>query len=110
MKPIEPPRQAIKEWIPHDESNLSTGSTDPGVPPPPSNSDPEVFDRSPMWPSPFPRPPVRPPPSFNGLYPTIKFLAAILVYPFFLSFWKPVRIAYTRLFSIRENLTAAVPK
>jgi hypothetical protein len=43
MEPIEPPWQAIKEWIPDDEPDLDWFNR----PRNPSNLDPEGFDQSP---------------------------------------------------------------
>ena len=45
MKPIEPPWQAIKEWIPDDEPDLDWFNR----PRNPSNPDPEGFDQRPAW-------------------------------------------------------------
>ena len=45
MEPIEPPWQAIKEWIPDDEPDLDWFNR----PRNPSNPDPEAFDHSPTW-------------------------------------------------------------
>ena len=45
MEPIEPPWQAIKEWIPDDEPDLDWFNR----PRNPSNPDPEGFDQSPEW-------------------------------------------------------------
>ncbi|CAN5323397.1 hypothetical protein BH23VER1_BH23VER1_13660 [soil metagenome] len=45
MEPIEPPWQAINEWIPDDEPNLDWFNR----PQNPPNPDPEDFDRSPTW-------------------------------------------------------------
>ena len=45
MEPIEPPWQAIKEWIPDDEPDLDWFNR----PRSPSNSDPDGFDQSPTW-------------------------------------------------------------
>jgi hypothetical protein len=44
-EPIEPPSQAIKEWIPDDEPNLDWFNR-PRNPP---NPDPEGFDPTPTW-------------------------------------------------------------
>ena len=45
MEPIEPPWQAIKEWIPDDEPDLDWFNR----PRNPSNSAPEDFDQRPSW-------------------------------------------------------------
>jgi hypothetical protein len=45
MEPIEPPWQAIKEWIPSDEPALDWFHR----PRNPSNPDPDGFDQSPAW-------------------------------------------------------------
>ena len=45
MKPIEPPWQAIKEWIADDEPDLDWFNR----PRNPSNPDPEGIDQSPTW-------------------------------------------------------------
>ena len=45
MEPIEPPWQAIKEWIPDDEPNLDWFNR----PRNPSDPDPEGFDQRPTW-------------------------------------------------------------
>ena len=45
MEPIEPPWQAIKEWIPDDEPDLDWFNR----PRNPSESDPDCFDQSPAW-------------------------------------------------------------
>jgi hypothetical protein len=42
---IEPPWQAIKEWIPDEEPDLDWFNR----PRNPSNSDPDSFDQSPGW-------------------------------------------------------------
>ena len=44
MEPIEPPWQAIKEWIPDDEPDLDWFNR----PRNPSNPDPDGIDQSPM--------------------------------------------------------------
>lgn len=48
MEPIEPPWQAIKEWIPDDEPDLDWFNR----PRNPSNPDPDGFDQSPAWKAP----------------------------------------------------------
>ena len=48
MEPIEPPWQAIKEWIPDEESDLE-GFNRPRNP---SDPDPEDFDQPPTWKAP----------------------------------------------------------
>jgi hypothetical protein len=48
MEPIEPPWQAIKEWIPDDEPDLDWFNR----PRNPSNPDPYGFDQSLTWHSP----------------------------------------------------------
>ena len=45
MEPIEPPWQAIKEWIPDDEPDLNWFNQAR----PPSDSEPDSFDQSPDW-------------------------------------------------------------
>jgi hypothetical protein len=45
MEPIEPPWQAIKEWIPDDEPDLNWFNQER----PPSDSEPDSFDQSPDW-------------------------------------------------------------
>ena len=45
MKPIEPPWQAIKEWIADDEPDLDWFNR----PRNPSNLDPEYLDQRPTW-------------------------------------------------------------
>jgi hypothetical protein len=45
MEPIEPPWQAIKEWIPDDEPDLDWFNR----PRNPSNIDPDGFDQRPTW-------------------------------------------------------------
>ena len=45
MEPIEPPWQAIKEWIPDDEPNLNWFNQER----PPCDSEPDQFDQSPDW-------------------------------------------------------------
>ena len=45
MEPIEPPWQAIKEWIPDEEPDLDWFN----CPRNPSNPDPDGFDQSPTW-------------------------------------------------------------
>jgi hypothetical protein len=44
MEPIEPPWQAVKEWIPDDEPDLDWFNR----PRNPSESDPDCFDQSPL--------------------------------------------------------------
>jgi hypothetical protein len=48
FEPIEPPWQAIKEWIPDDEPDLTWFNQ----PRKPSELDPEWFDQSPAWKAP----------------------------------------------------------
>jgi hypothetical protein len=45
VEPIEPPWQAIKEWIPDDEPDLNWFNQER----PPSDSEPDSFDQSPDW-------------------------------------------------------------
>jgi hypothetical protein len=45
MEPIEPPWQAIKEWIPDDEPDLNWFNQERG----PTGAEPECFDQSPNW-------------------------------------------------------------
>ncbi|MDP3848946.1 MAG: hypothetical protein Q8Q59_00455 [Luteolibacter sp.] len=45
MEPIEPPWQAIKEWIPDEEPDLDWFYR----PRNPSNSDPDWFDQTQAW-------------------------------------------------------------
>jgi len=45
MEPIEPPWQAVKEWIPDDEPDLDWFNR----PRNPSNPPPEDFDQRPAW-------------------------------------------------------------
>ena len=45
MEPIEPPWQAIKEWIPDDEPDLDWFNR----PRNPSNPDPDGYDQSQTW-------------------------------------------------------------
>jgi hypothetical protein len=45
MEPIEPPWQAVKEWIPDDEPDLNWFNQAR----PPSDSEPDSFDQSPAW-------------------------------------------------------------
>jgi hypothetical protein len=45
MEPIEPPWQAVKEWIPDDEPDLDWFNR----PRDPSDPDPDGFDQSPAW-------------------------------------------------------------
>ncbi len=45
MEPIEPPWQAIKEWIPDDEPDLDWFNR----PRNPSDPDPDGFDQRPAW-------------------------------------------------------------
>jgi len=45
MEPIDPPWQAIKEWIPDDEPDLDWFNRPRNS----SNPDPEGFDQSPTW-------------------------------------------------------------
>jgi len=45
MEPIEPPWQAIKEWIPDEEPDLAWFNH----PQDPSNPDSDGFDQSPGW-------------------------------------------------------------
>ncbi|MBM3863089.1 MAG: transposase, partial [Verrucomicrobia bacterium] len=49
MEPIEPPWQAIKEWIPDDEPDLDWFNRPRN---PSNNPDPEGFDQSPTWKAP----------------------------------------------------------
>ena len=48
MEPIEPPWQAIKEWIPDDEPELDWFNR----PQNPSNPDSEGLDQTPTWKAP----------------------------------------------------------
>jgi hypothetical protein len=48
IEPIEPPWQAIKEWIPDDEPDLDGFNR----PPNPSEPDPDWFDQTPAWTAP----------------------------------------------------------
>jgi hypothetical protein len=48
MEPIEPPWQAIKEWIPDDEPDLDWFNR----PRNPSEPDPDWFDQTPAWKAP----------------------------------------------------------
>jgi len=48
MEPIEPPWQAIKEWIPDDEPDLDWFNR----PRNPSNPDPDGYDQSQTWQAP----------------------------------------------------------
>ena len=48
MELIEPPWQAIKEWIPDDEPDLDWFNR----PRNPNEPDPDWFDQSPAWPAP----------------------------------------------------------
>jgi hypothetical protein len=48
MEPIEPPWQAIKEWIPDEEPDLDWFNR----PRNPSNRDPDGFDQSQTWQAP----------------------------------------------------------
>ena len=45
MEPIEPPWQALKEWIPDDEPDLDWFNR----PRNPSEQDPDWFDQTPAW-------------------------------------------------------------
>jgi hypothetical protein len=45
MEPIEPPSQAVKEWVPDDEPDLDWFHR----PRNPSNPDPDGYDQSPAW-------------------------------------------------------------
>jgi len=45
IEPIEPPWQAIKEWIPDDEPNLNWFNQER----PTCDSEPDQFDQSPDW-------------------------------------------------------------
>ena len=45
MEPIEPPWQALKEWIPDDEPDLNWFNQARN----PSESEPDQFDQSPAW-------------------------------------------------------------
>jgi len=45
MEHIEPPWQAIKEWIPDDEPDLNWFNQER----PPSDTNPECFDQRPDW-------------------------------------------------------------
>lgn len=45
MEPVEPPWQAIKEWIPDDQPDLNWFNQ----PRNPADSEPECFDQSPAW-------------------------------------------------------------
>ena len=45
MEPIEPPWQAIKEWIPDDEPDLNWFNQAR----PPSESEPDPFEQSSAW-------------------------------------------------------------
>jgi hypothetical protein len=45
MEPVEPPWQAIKEWMPDDEPYLDWFNR----PRNPSNPDPDDFDQSATW-------------------------------------------------------------
>ena len=45
MEPIEPPWQAVKEWIPDDDPNLDWFNR----PRNPSSPPPEDFDQRPAW-------------------------------------------------------------
>jgi hypothetical protein len=45
MEPIEPPWQAVKEWIPDDEPDLNW-LNQARIP---SESEPDPFDQSPTW-------------------------------------------------------------
>jgi hypothetical protein len=48
MEPVEPPWQAIKEWIPDDEPDLTWFNQ----PRKTSEPDPDWFDQSPAWQAP----------------------------------------------------------
>jgi len=48
MEPIDPPWQAIKEWIPDDEPDLDWFNR----PRNPSNPDSDGYDQSPTWKAP----------------------------------------------------------
>lgn len=48
MEPIEPPWQAIKEWIPDDEPDLDGFNSLRN----PADPDPDRFDRIPTWKAP----------------------------------------------------------
>jgi hypothetical protein len=45
MEPIEPPWQAVKEWIPDDEPDLNWFKQAQAR----SESEPDPFDQSPTW-------------------------------------------------------------
>jgi hypothetical protein len=45
MEPIEPPWQAIKEWIPDDDPGLNWFNQERD----PTGAEPESFDQSPAW-------------------------------------------------------------
>ena len=45
MEPIEPPWQAIKEWIPDDDPDLNWFNQERD----PTGAEPECFDQSPAW-------------------------------------------------------------
>ena len=45
MEPVEPPWQAIKEWIPDDEPDLTWFNQ----PRKPEDPEPDDFDQSPAW-------------------------------------------------------------
>jgi hypothetical protein len=45
MEPIEPPCQAIKEWIPDDDPDLNWFNQERD----PTGAEPECFDQSPAW-------------------------------------------------------------
>jgi hypothetical protein len=45
MEPIEPPWEAIKEWIPDDEPDLNWFNQERD----PTGTEPECYDQSPDW-------------------------------------------------------------
>jgi hypothetical protein len=45
IEPIEPPWQAIKEWIPDDEPELNWFNQERDL----TGADPECYDQSPDW-------------------------------------------------------------
>ncbi len=45
MEPVEPPWQAIKEWIPDDDPGLNWFNQERD----PTGAEPECFDQSPTW-------------------------------------------------------------
>ena len=45
MEPIEPPWQAIKEWIPDDDPDLNWFNQERD----PTGAEPECYDQSPVW-------------------------------------------------------------